>query len=321
MVLTAARRAPALASVVLVPLLLASAPADAKAPATHRTAAAAAPTTAFSFTSQPGEYVGGGRSMSFTPPAAQFSVTGNAGRAIIHVQQGTESWQVTLAAPRGDVLRPGVYHDAEQADQRTGRAPGIDVYDIPNVRSCLPCYGTVAVNQIGTDGSGNVNLVDATFVLSESPSGPTLTGAVLYQALPLSYEQQGDPNDWVSFGVHKTYVNSSSAFTMTGTVTSVVRFTASGLRDSWEVDLAPVSGQTLTVGTYTDAQRTPFRAAGHPGIDAYGDGRGCNQVAGSFTVLDIGTDAAGNVTNLSATFEQHCDGLAAALRGTIHYLA
>ena len=58
----------------------------------------------------------------------------------------------------------------------------------------------------------------------------------------------------------------------------------------------------------------------HKGLSVFGDGRGCNTLTGSFTILGISSDAAGNVTALAATFEQHCEGAAPALRGTIHFL-
>jgi hypothetical protein len=40
---------------------------------------------------------------------------------------------------------------------------------------------------------------------------------------------------------------------------------------------------------------------------------------GTLNITAITFDAQGNVTSLSATFEQHCEGQTPALKGTIHY--
>jgi Big-like domain-containing protein len=75
----------------------------------------------------------------------------------------------------------------------------------------------------------------------------------------------------------------------------------------WYVNVAPPSGGALAVGTYDGAQRAAFRSAGAPGLDVYGDGRGCNQVFGSFTVDSITTDASGTVTEVALRFTQNCE--------------
>lgn len=70
------------------------------------------------------------------------------------------------------------------------------------------------------------------------------------------------------------------------------------------------SNQKLTVGTYHDAQRYPFNDGYHPGISVYGDGRGCNQDFGYFTVHDIAWSQQ-TVTRLDLTFVQYCEGWSA----------
>jgi hypothetical protein len=78
----------------------------------------------------------------------------------------------------------------------------------------------------------------------------------------------------------------------------------------------------LIPGYYPDAERAPFASPGHPGIDITGDGRGCNTIKGTFTVLDAVYDyssATPKVVRFAATFEQHCEGGTGALVGTIAY--
>jgi hypothetical protein len=85
----------------------------------------------------------------------------------------------------------------------------------------------------------------------------------------------------------------------------------------WYVDLAAADGVPLTPGVYLDARRIPFLYPGHPGLDVYGDGAGCNQVTGSFVVKQLAFAQDGSVEHLWATFEHHCEGAEPALYGDL----
>jgi hypothetical protein len=81
-------------------------------------------------------------------------------------------------------------------------------------------------------------------------------------------------------------------------------------------------GQNLAPGLFADAQRASFVEAGHPGLDVFGDGRGSNQVTGSFTIHQIQVDYSGTdpvLVSFSASFEQHSEGGPLALTGTVNY--
>ena len=78
-------------------------------------------------------------------------VSGTAGFLTVSVTSGAEWWHIDLAAPRGETLRPGVYHDAERAAFRTGRAPGLDVSG--DGRGCNEVYGEFAVDQRGSSSA------------------------------------------------------------------------------------------------------------------------------------------------------------------------
>jgi hypothetical protein len=87
--------------------------------------------------------------------------------------------------------------------------------------------------------------------------------------------------------------------------------------DAYTLTFAAPDGQGFQPGAYTDAQRTPFREAGHPGIDISGDGRGCNEDAGSFEVRDWAVDASGAVERAWIVYEQFCEGGGPALFGEV----
>jgi hypothetical protein len=286
--------------------------------ASAASAATPTPQTSFSFTSAPGDYIGGGQSKSYESPSTIISASGNTNEVnlAIHTADYSDWWYVTLAAPVGEQFYPGTYLNAERASFRTGRAPGIDING--EGRGCNNDYGQFTIYQIGYDSSGNLSTLDASFEQHcESPTAPALTGTVRYQALPLDYSFTSSPGDYIGQGQSKTYYNDTSTFSLTGT-TSGISYGVSGLGDGWTVDLAPPTGQTFQVGQlYDNAQR--FASATNPEVQLYGDGRGCNADTGSFVISDLATDSSGNVTNLAATFSQSCDG-GPALNGTIQYL-
>lgn len=75
----------------------------------------------------------------------------------------------------------------------------------------------------------------------------------------------------------------------------------------WSFEFAAPAGESIAVGTYTDA-RNPYlaRPPGVPGIKVSGNGRGCNEPYGDFTIDELQRDASGKVVVLSARFEQRC---------------
>ena len=259
----------------------------------------------------------GGTTVTLAAPAATIAVSGNAGYLTVSINTEDESWGVDLAAPRDDTLRPGVYSGAERAAFRTGRAPGLDVFG--NGSGCNEVYGQFTIDQIEVGADGAVTVLDARYSRRcESAAATPLTGRVRYQAYPLSYRFISDVGDYIGQGVTKSYTNSTTVFTFLGNREGA-HFDVSGRRDWWNISLAAPVGQELAVGTYTGAVR--FADAASPGLNVSGNGRGCNQITGSFTIRDMAHNAEGEMTALWATFEQHCEGGAPALRGTIRYYA
>jgi hypothetical protein len=120
------------------------------------------------------------------------------------------------------------------------------------------------------------------------------------------------------------YISQSNQFTsVTAGLrgSNILTFVVSTPGVTYNVWFAPPGAQQMTVGTYEAAERADFRAAGHPGIDIFGMGRGCNTVAGRFIVDQIELDPGGVPTVFSARFEHHCEGSNPALFGSISYNA
>lgn len=83
-----------------------------------------------------------------------------------------------------------------------------------------------------------------------------------------------------------------------------------------------LTGKNLVPGFYDNAMRYPFESGTRPGLSIYGNGSGCNQLVGSYTIHEAEfdyTSAPPRVSKFTATFEQHCEGGASAFYGTIYY--
>jgi hypothetical protein len=90
---------------------------------------------------------------------------------------------------------------------------------------------------------------------------------------------------------------------------------------SWEAVFEAPKGQRLVAGRTYRAQRHPFQAPELAGLDISGGSRGCNTLSGSFTVERARFRPNGRMREFAATFEQHCEGAAPALRGRVAFRA
>ncbi|MEU9441130.1 hypothetical protein AB0D42_09445 [Streptomyces sp. NPDC048304] len=131
----------------------------------------------------------------------------------------------------------------------------------------------------------------------------------------------GDAGDYISGGQSYSYSTASGdgLNVYASTDDTHIAVSVSGANgDWWSLDLAAPSGQALTPGDYTGATRYPFNSASEPGLSVDGNGRGCNTLTGSFSISDVTFGPNGYVEKLDATYEQHCEGGTAALRGEVH---
>src|SRR4051794_11207733 len=128
-----------------------------------------------------------------------------------------------------------------------------------------------------------------------------------------------DTGDWVGGGTQREFDPGNGSIAVGGTASYLtVSLDGGTAGDYYDMDFAAAPGDVLTSGgIYTDAQRAPFREAGHPGIDISGSGRGCNTDTGMFEVKDIATDSAGAIARLWIVYEQHCEGGGPALWGEV----
>ncbi|MHA3773206.1 PKD domain-containing protein [Verrucomicrobiota bacterium sgz303538] len=133
-----------------------------------------------------------------------------------------------------------------------------------------------------------------------------------------SLTMTSEPGDYIGAGRSYNYTGNLTPSLSYGGAAS---FSYRDANNWWYLDFAAPASAPLKVGTYTGAVRYPFQSVTQPGLDVSGNGRGSNTLTGSFEIKKIiyGTDS--TIVAFWATFEQHSEGSAPALRGEIKYNA
>jgi hypothetical protein len=158
--------------------------------------------------------------------------------------------------------------------------------------------------------------VGLTTALAEPAAAATTTPVAVTK-----YSYTSAAGDYIGQGGSASYTPSTATITAGGDA-QYARFRVSTDTTWWDVELAAPVGEKLHPGVYRDAERAAFRTGRSPGLDVSGDGRGCNEVYGQFSVNQLETDASGAITVLDATYTQHCESAdAPALKGVVKYRA
>jgi hypothetical protein len=147
--------------------------------------------------------------------------------------------------------------------------------------------------------------------------GSLLTTAVVHADPGTMLTLDSQPGDYIGGGQSLVFTSDDATFNASydGSFLRVNIFPFSG--SFWHVDVAAAPGEPLVPGIYEGAVRASFRGPGEPGLDVFGDGRGCNEVTGRFEVLEAVYGPLNYVTTFHAVFEQHCEGAPPALFGVI----
>jgi hypothetical protein len=130
------------------------------------------------------------------------------------------------------------------------------------------------------------------------------------------------PGDFIGGGITQTFTAADGTFSVRPVFNGGVNvsFNTANFSSFWSLSFGPLSGQTLVANQeYEGAQRFAFHSPTKPGIEIFGDGRGCNTITGRFLVSDITFASDGSVQTLAVDFEQHCEGAPPALFGSVRF--
>lgn len=134
-------------------------------------------------------------------------------------------------------------------------------------------------------------------------------------------ELVSEPGDFIGQGLTYSYNDDNADITYSRNYDNGISVRIRNLPGdpwlTWSLEFAAPGDAQIEPGQYLGAERFPFQDPANPGLSFYGQGRGCNTLTGSFEIYEVEYDGDGNVTALSASFEQHCEGGTPALHGEI----
>ena len=293
--------------------------------------------------SDSGDYIGGGQTYSYTEATAAFNVTATGTHLAIGIV-GNETWTGDFAVPNSLAqIQAGTYSNLTRYPFNDPAVGGLS-WDGQG-RGCNTLQGSFTVNSV-TYANGVLAAVDLQFEQHCEGAAPALRGQIHWFAgdttqpagpvlpVPASLWRapagatpasgnyvylQSDAGDYIGAGATMTYTQANAvlAFALSGGHLGV---TVTGDLD-WSGDfLAMNTLAQLQPGYYGGLQRFPFNNPVMGGLNWGGAGRGCNTLTGWFAV-DAITLSGGSLASIDLRFEQHCEGVAAALHGQLHWVA
>ena len=154
---------------------------------------------------------------------------------------------------------------------------------------------------------------------SDNPRAVT-SPAATYATTTFSFTSDAD--DFVGRGRTQTFTMQNSRFFANvgnnGGYLSIVIRPAVGETPTWGLVVMAPTGSTIVPGTYQTVRDFGDRFT----VDFGGDGRGCSMITGTATIhaFDFIPENQA-LKHFRASFEQHCQGAPAALRGEVAILA
>jgi hypothetical protein len=285
-----------------------------------------------------GDYIGNGRSYLYTPADAIFTVSPVGNRLGVRIG-GDQYWDGDFQAPQSQSqLTVGYYGDLKRYPFHDAVVGGLSWSG--EGRGCNMLNGWFAVDKVTYSGS-TLTEIDLRFEQfcdnnqtplrgklhwsaadTTRPPGPAPVPANLWSPdasmLPAAGNYvylASDQGDFIGSGRTEVLTANNSTLNVTTNLTAALHIAAG----PWTGDFVGMNTLSqLQPGYYGNLQRYPFHNAVKGGMSWWGSGRGCNKLTGWF-VVDRVAYLLGELTAIDLRFEQHCEGLAPAQRGVIHW--
>ena len=209
-------------------------------------------------------------------------------------------------------------------------SPGLDVSG--QGRGCNTSSGSFVVREAGYGPSGEVVAFAADFEQHCEGFAAALLGSIRFNSsVPFTpppppptdgtttLVMNSEKGDYIGQGIQQAFTTADGVFVAGRNFDNGVTISFQGGNANWDVALAAAGDAVLVPGPYENATRWPFQSPVNPAINVSGSGRGCNTITGRFDVLEAVYGAGGQVLRFAADFEQHCEGVEAALFGAVRY--
>jgi hypothetical protein len=293
--------------------------------------------------SDPGDWIGGGQTYTYTLADSLITPSAIGGRLGLSVR-GDQTWNGDFQAmSQLTPLQPGYYGNLQRYPPQNPVLGGLDWFG--GVRSCNTLTGWFVVDAVTYSGA-TLTAIDLRFEQHCEGAGPALHGQIhwfagdttqppgpvtppppdLWQApadaIPAtgSYVYlESDAGDYIGGGQTYTYTLANSLITPSANG----GYLGIGVRadQSWTGAFQAMSTLAeLDPGYYGTLQRYPLQNPVRGGLAWFGAGRACNTLTGWF-VIDGITWSGSTLTSVDLRFEQHCEGGGPALHGQIHWFA
>jgi hypothetical protein len=288
-----------------------------------------------------GDYIGGGRSYSYSQADAQITVSISGGHLTIGIR-GDEYWWGDFQVPNTlSQLQPGYYGDLERYPFHNPVKGGLDWYG--EGRGCNTLTGWFAIDSV-TYTNNILTAIDLRFEQhceggtaalhgqihwnsndTTTPPGPiNPPPAELWHPTPGATPATGnfvylqsDYGDYIGAGQTYTYTPADAQISVS-TSGGYLSISING-NEHWSGNFQAMNTlNQLQRGYYGDLRRYPFHNPVKGGLDWSGEGRGCNTLTGWFAIDSV-TYTNNILTAIDLRFEQHCEGGTAALHGQIHW--
>jgi hypothetical protein len=155
-----------------------------------------------------------------------------------------------------------------------------------------------------------------------SAPSPTARSAATFTGSTLAFTS--DPQDFVGQGESRAYTLQNAVFLQSvgragGFISVAVQPMNQPPSAQWSLIITAPTGQLITPGSYDTRS---LNTSSTYGLDFVGNQHGCNTAAGHMVIhsVEVGPDLM-SLKHFRVSFENHCDGRSAALRGEVAVLA
>lgn len=281
--------------------------------------------------SQSGDYIGQGSTYLYT--RQQFGFSSRSNEIRVDVNEAQSNWSGNFVLPETlTQIKVGLYQGLQRYPFYDAAVGGLDWSG--NGRGCNTLNGWIAVDQV-TYEAGALKSIDYRFSQHCEGGQPALLGAVRWEAegsvgtdwqppaaaVPASGNYiylASDRGDYIGGGKSYLYTPSDALLD----VVAEQGMVSVGVQgdEFWRAEFKlPISESLLKAGLYQNVQRYPFHNPVKGGLSWSGEGRGCNELSGWFSIDQVEYKA-DQLQRLELRFEQNCEGGSAALRGKIHWV-
>lgn len=296
--------------------------------------------TAINLSSDPGDYIGGGRDYSYSQ--ADSIITLTVAGAYLSIQiQGDELWTGDFLLPDSlTQLEVGTYSNLTRYPFHDASVGGLSWSG--EGRGCNTLTGSITIENVTYDGDALTSIdlqfeqycEGGTFALrgdihwhvddATAPPGPAAVPAGLWAPAAGVTPATGNyvylesqAGDYIGQGATYLYTLATAQISF-NVADAHLSISITG-NEFWYGDFEGIntSGR-IEAGYYGDLKRYPFHNPVKGGLSWSGEGRGCNTLTGWFVVDRVTYDGA-TLTAIDLRFEQHCEGGGPALNGEIRW--